>query len=86
MDEPQSISAVGMYFFATFMEALLYLPFLTLYAVQSIMETLSDAVNQLILLVIALQEANAAMPAHIPPAAVCHPSYIYFTRWCIAFS
>jgi hypothetical protein len=32
------------------------------------METLSDAVNQLILLVIALQEQNSAMPAHIPPA------------------
>jgi hypothetical protein len=38
--------------------------------VQTIMETLSDAVNQLILLVIALQEQNSAMPAHIPPATV----------------
>jgi hypothetical protein len=34
------------------------------------METLSDAVNQLILLVIALQEQNSAMPPHIPPATV----------------
>jgi hypothetical protein len=41
-----------------------------LFAVQTIMETLSDAVNQLILLVIALQEQNSAMPAHIPPATV----------------
>jgi hypothetical protein len=40
------------------------------FTVQSIMETLSDAVNQLILLVIALQEQNSAMPAHIPPATV----------------
>lgn len=35
------------------------------------MESLSEAVSGLILLVISFQESSAPMPSHIPPAAVC---------------
>eukprot|EP01113_Clastostelium_recurvatum_P034765 TRINITY_DN475_c0_g1_i1.p1 TRINITY_DN475_c0_g1~~TRINITY_DN475_c0_g1_i1.p1 ORF type:complete len:1458 (+),score=534.71 TRINITY_DN475_c0_g1_i1:108-4481(+) len=37
--------------------------------VQTIMESLSDAISQLILMVIALQEKNAVVPPHVPTAA-----------------
>lgn len=36
-----------------------------------IMETMSDSVSQLVLLVISLAEQNAALPPALPPAAVC---------------
>lgn len=38
------------------------------------MESLSEAVSGLILLVISFQESGAPMPPHIPPAAVCSSS------------
>lgn len=38
--------------------------------VQTIMESLSEAISQLILYVISMQETNANPPPHIPQAAV----------------
>lgn len=47
-----------------------YLLYLIEIIVQMIMETMSDSVSQLVLLVITLQEQNAALPPGLPPAAV----------------
>jgi hypothetical protein len=48
------------------------------------MDSLSEAISQLILFVMAMQESNSVMPDHIPPAAVCISLVYFFFLVCYA--